>query len=227
MEELLLINPSPRRRRKAPAKRRTYRKAAAPARAAAPVRRRRRRAAPAPYLSNPAPRRRRRSAAPAKRRRHTYRRNPSSRGTGIVGMLMGALQGGAGALAVDVIANFLPLPATMKTGQMANVSKAGIAVLIGVLGKKVLPSGVASRMAEGALAVIAHDTLKGVIGPMVPALGLSGLGGLGYFPGGAIPGAHPSSYGSPAALAEYIPQGMAGFNEVSGVGEYVGMNGTF
>lgn len=185
MAQLMLINPAkrPSKRRKAtrsPAqKAATRRMLAANRTRKAPATRRRRRN-PVSALSTVHTRRARRRA-----------RNPIAMG-GIMSSLTDAAIGAGGALAVDMAFNFLPLPATLKTGMAGTAAKAATAIAIGTLGRKVL-GRTAGKMAAGALTVIAYDALKAY----VP--GVATVAGLGYM--------------SPGLPAGYLPQ--------QGVGEYV------
>lgn len=216
MEQLLLINPSKR-----PSKRRKPRSAAqkaatkrmlaanrsrrAPS-AARTVKRRRKNKTEhvAAYYPNP---RKRRSAARVARRvkRHSYRANPAPRS--LMPMLKDAGIGAVGALAIDVMFGYIPLPLSLKTGKMNSVAKGAFAVLIGMFGGKILPRGMAGKMAAGSLTVTMHDALKATVSSMLPSAHL------GYYPGGQVTGNFPAMNASPApALSEYINPGM---------GEYV------
>ena len=125
--EVLLVNP--RRRRRAPTRRRPRRKVAARRRPATKKRRRRRnpigpyaRNGMGMYVSNP---RRRRRRSPTRKRataRRRYRRNPTTM-KGIINVLvMPAATAGAGALALDILWGFVPVPQEIKTGPMRHVA---------------------------------------------------------------------------------------------------------
>lgn len=199
MPELMLLNPSKRpskRRRASPAQLR----ALAKARKARAVR------------SNPAPRKRRKSPMRALAtgvRRRRVRRNPIGLGGGgMMGQLIGAMQGAAGALAVDAVLTYVPLPSMMTTGVMRNVTKAGLAIGIGLVGKKFL-GRTAAKMAEGAMTVAAYSAAKDM---------LSGAGmTLGYM--APAMSYAPSMLPAPG-MAEYVNS----FHS-SGVGEYVSNGG--
>lgn len=231
MEQLLLINPSPRRKT---AKRRTGRSAAQKAAtrrmlaanrarrspvASTRTKRRRRVAKSHPvagYFPNP---RRRRIASRVRHiaKRRTYRRNPSSPSrVNIMGMLKGGFTGGMGAVAVNTAFNFLPLPAMMKTGNIAYVSKAALAIALGMFGRKLLPGSTAARMAEGSLAVTFHDAIVAIAGPMLPSLR---LGEVGYVGGGYAMDYMPNTSQAAPQLSEYI--NSPGMGEYQNMGEYV------
>jgi len=206
MAQLMLINPAKR-----PKKRK-----ASPAQLRALAAGRKRRAAAA----NPAPRRRRNSTAMRVTRsstRRRARRNPIGM-TGVMGDLVGAVQGAGGALAVNAAMNILPLPASLKTGWGATASKIGLAVALGMLGRKVLGRS-AGKMAEGAMTVAAYEAISGMVpttfGGSAPAAGVAGLGyyGAAQNAGGNIPvvnGSLPFN-GNGSGMGEYV----------SGLGEYV------
>lgn len=182
MASLMLINP----------KRRTRKKTASP---------KRRKARRNPFAAAPA-RRRRSSAVAVRRAVRRARRNPSPRlGGGVMNDVMNAAIGAGGAVAVETIYNFLPLPVAMKTGMGATVGKAATAVALGMFGKRMIGRA-AGQMAAGALTVIAYDVIKG----LMPAPSVAGLG-----------------YMSPAINAGYLPQqGMGEYvTGMEGLGEYV------
>ena len=207
MAQLMLINPArrPSKRRKSTSRKTT------PAQLRALAKARRARRAHAGPATNPAPRRRRRHSlrAVARSSRRRTRRNPIGMG-GIMGMLTGAVWGAGGAVAVNYAYNMLPLPATMKTGMMGTVSKLGLAVALGMLGKSVLGRN-AGKMAEGAMTVAAYEALQGML--PVSAGGTS-VAGLGYMSPGMVAGGN--------MLPNMSVPNFAGMGEyVSGMGEYV------
>lgn len=199
MAQLMLINPrkrraSSKRKAAAPKRRRTYKRVAAKTNPVAPIRRRRHH----------------RVAVKARHHRR-IRRNPIGLG-GIGGQLMNAGIGAVGAVAVDTIYNYLPLPATMKVGAVGTASKVALALAVGILGKKLVGNS-AEKMAAGSLTVIAYDLVKSFMPPSLPAPVISpAVSGLGYM--------------SPGINGGYLPQqGMGeyfGFaNSNAGMGEYI------
>lgn len=90
--------------------------------------------------------------------------------------------GGAGALGIDVLMGILKpmLPDTMnaridaagQTNWLYYAVKAGLAVGVGVLGKRVLPGDVAARMGEGAMVVMTYEIMRGMM-PSSVTLGRS------------------------------------------------------
>lgn len=228
MEELLLINPrkrtgARRKPRSAAQKRATAKMLAAnrsryrknpihhkarsrtPARSATPrLRARRKRNTVSGYFPNP--------------HRRSYRRNPSSSATTkVMPLLKDSAIGAVGAIAVDALFHFLPIPVTWKTGTMANVAKGSVAVALGLFGHKLLPRGMAGKLAQGSLTVTMYDAIKAPVSNMFPTLGL------GYYPGGMTTQHYPMMNAAPApALSEYINSGMAGMDSLAAVDEYMG-----
>lgn len=153
--------------------------------------------------ASPVRRRRRRTMSVARVRRH-YRRNPSPRIGNVMGLLTNAATGAAGAIAVNAVYGMLPLPATLKTGNMAHVTKAAIAIGLGAM----VRNRMVSEMVKGSLTVTAYDVIKGLVGNAIP-----GLQGMGYYPGGAILPA-PMQTALPApTVSEYVNSGMEGIDE--------------
>lgn len=201
MAQLMLINPARR-----PSKRRK----ASPAqlRALAKGRATRKRNA---LATNPAPRRRRRSTLRAVSRR--ARRNPIGM-TGIMGSLMSAFTGAAGAVGVNAVYNLLPLPATMKTGMTGSATKMALAVGLGMIAKPMVGRA-AGKMVEGSLTVTAFEVVQGLL-PV--NMGGSSVAGLGYMSPGMNAGGN-------ALPNMSVPNGFTG--SMSGMGEYVSGMGEY
>lgn len=186
MGQLMLINPRKRRTAKkaTPAQLRALRKA----RAARKISR------------NPAPRRKLRVS----RGKARVRRNPIGL-PNIMSDIMGAVQGAAGAFAVNAVFNVMPLPLTMKSNpnaMMPTALKLGLAVAVGVLGRPLLGRA-AGKMAEGAMTVVAYDAMRGFI--PIPFGGTAPT--LGYYSPGLNAGSIDNVYGNSSSL--------------DGVGEYI------
>lgn len=155
MAELMLLNPSPRRKAK---------RKASPAQLRALAAGRRKRA---DMAVNPAPRKRRttlRAASHTPTKRRKARRNPvgGMPTHGLMGSLLHAAYGAGGALAIDVAVTYLPLPASLTTGNAKYLTKAALAVSLGIIGKKFL-GRTAAKMAEGALTVQAYEFGKSLM----------------------------------------------------------------
>ena len=179
MAELMLINPRKRRRkktksvRKNPHKRRTMtalqRKYFG--------KRKRKSIKRNPVVAKKSHKRRRRYAVSSKKSRR-YRRNPA-RGIGKFNVqsftkntLMPSAIGAAGALGLDVVMGFLPLPPALKTGPMRTVVKIAGAVGIGMLASTFVKRSTAEQIAAGAITVALYDTLKGMLQVAMPTLQL-------------------------------------------------------
>lgn len=132
-----------------------------------------------------------------------YYPNPSLRGftSEIVRTGQVAAFGAVGALGLDVLygktAQYLPAALTgNEYGALA--TKAVGAVLLGMIGNKVLP-GRGSQLATGAMTVIFHEAAKKALATNFPALGLSEY--LAYAPeSGPIVG-QLSSYRDPSSFS--------------------------
>ena len=145
-------------------------------------------------------------------RRHRRRRNPISLG-GMSGLLMPAVFGAAGAVLIDAAFTYIPLPASLNTGTMGLITKAGAALLLGTAGRKVFGAK-ATEMAVGSLTVQVYNLAR----QLLPA----SVTGLGYVSPGMIANAVPAAGSNPAALAgmgEYVPGVRVGGG--MGLGEYV------
>lgn len=202
MGQLMLINPAKRPSRRAKRK-------ATPAQLRALAKARRARAG---LSTNPAPRKRRSLRAIARNpSRRRARRNPIGM-SGIMGDLMNAAQGAAGAIAVNGVVNLLPLPPTMAVGWQRQAVNFAAAVALGTFGRKLL-GRTAGKMAEGAMTVAAYNVIAGMV-PVSMGGTAAGVAGLGYMSPGMIAGSLPG----------VLPNGsnMSGMGEyVSGMGEYV------
>jgi len=130
------------------------------------------------------PKRRRRSSA---RKTHRRRRNPAGRGfnlnTFMKGTLMPSAIGAGGAIGLDLLLGFLPIPATLKVGPFRPVVRLAGAVGLGMLSGFIVNKRMSEQITAGAVTVVLYDTLKGFLKPMFPALALSeyeDMMGLGY-----------------------------------------------
>jgi len=208
-EQLLLINP--RKRRGARKGRTAAQKAATRKLVALNRAKRGRKSNPSPRSAvSAAPRRRRRTMSINRivRRR---RRNPAGLSGGkIFSLVMPAVKGAVGAIAVDLIWNKLPVPATVKAGNVGYLAKGAAALAFGFLGQKFLGK-TAAEMAVGSLTVTAYNAIKANVGPSI------GLAGMGY--SGAAPAMLPP--GRTPALAEYVSSRPAAYVPPPQMGEYI------
>jgi len=164
-EEVMLINP---RKRRSTRRKSTSRKRRRPS-----VRR------------NPAPRRRRRrSPTGASRRARRVRRNPAPRG--IVGKvnsaMMPAVQGAGGAIGLDLLMGYVPLPASISTGMTRHLVKGVGAVAMGYLASMIVRPKTAQNMMQGALTVTIHDATREMIQNTMPSIQLGWVNS-GYYAG--------------------------------------------
>lgn len=160
----------------------------------------------------------RRRKSPVRRRRTAARRrNPALNMRSVTSQLKEAGTGAVGALALDVAQGYLPIPAAWKAGIMGTVTKAGIAIGIGLLASKtkLVNYSTAAKMANGALTVVLHDELKKQVGTYAPGIQMGEYMGeyLGEYPGA---GYNPGGY-----LPNVTSQGAFDMHPLS-MGEYVG-----
>lgn len=194
----LLINPSRRKKRRGSKRRR--------ARASAPRRRRRSRA-----IARPRRRKTRAYGRVIKVRR--VRRNPSGLKGAVLGQLMPAATGAAGALALDVTMGYLGhfIPDSLKTGPVIYATKAGIAIGLGMVASQFLSSNLARQATLGALTVVLHDAAKDVVATTFPAVPLGEfVSGVGFANAGS-----PVALGFDAGMGEYV----------SGASDYIASDG--
>lgn len=212
MEQLMLINPRKRGAKRRP---RTAAQRAATKRMVAANRARRSPSrSVATYATNPAPVRRRR---PAKRHsvarimRHR-KRNPASRSSGVMPMVTGAFVGATGALLVNTVGNYLPMPASMQSPNMKAMVNGVLAIALGTFGSKFIGRR-AVQMAEGALTVTLHDALKNVLSGVIPM-------NLGYYSPAMIMGAD-NRVGLPTPSEQSLREYMQPMSQREGMGEYM------
>jgi hypothetical protein len=162
---LLFVNPSPRKGRKHKAKRRHHRQhKRAAAQAAAPA----------------AQHRRSRSRSRRKVRSFHIRakRNPIMPSGFVSTQLKPAAIGAAGALANDVLVGIASkyLPPSLQTGAVRNVTKAGIAVLAGMLAQRFVGRDTVRKATVGALTCVMHDMAREQFKVMLPTVALGTIG---------------------------------------------------
>jgi hypothetical protein len=160
MSLLYVVNPKRRTKTASKKRRRKAARRAAPAAAAAPKRRRRGR-----------------KVATLKSR--SYRKNPRFSGRGIIGNVTGALVpaaiAGAGALGVDVLLGYLPLPDKFKTGALRHVTRAAGAIALGIGAGFVLKKETANQIMAGGLTVAAHGAMRDALARFAPSVPLAEL----------------------------------------------------
>lgn len=234
MAEIMLVNPRKRKtaRRKKPMarkKRRTAKQKAATRKMIAanrrrgnPVKRkttRRRKATVRKYSARRAPVRRRR------RRRTGRRGNPRLTMRSVQSQLMEAGTGAVGALGLDVIQGYLPIPENLKTGIVGTGVKALLAIGMGVVASqvKIVRGATANKMVNGALTVVLHDELKKQVQNFAPGIQMGEYlndDGLGYYGSGYPAGVMGENYGG---MGTYLPEisDLSMGMEQDGLGEYM------
>lgn len=216
MSSLMLVNPRSRRKGRSAAQKAATRKLVAlnKSRRHKPRTAHKARTVVVHAAANPLPKRRRRHAmrhvAHAVKRHTRRRRNPI--GGGIMSLLMPAVVGTAGAVVVKAAVGYLPLPATMKTGNAATLTKAALAILLGTFGARFIGPK-ARQMAEGSLTVTATEAITSLLASKGVQLGeVSDESLISYY----APGTTFNVPAIASGMGEY--QGMNEYQ--SGVGEY-------
>lgn len=179
------------------------------ARKARKSRRRSRRSVAAVVHSNPVRRRRRGKRMTLRSVRRGTRRNPLIPAGFVNGQLIPAAQGAAGALALDLALGYIPLPEQLKTGMVRHVTKAALAVGIGVAVEKLSNRTAGKAAALGALTVVLHDAAREAVAKAAPSVRLgeylsdsdlaeylsgAGMGALGYDSTGLPVGDYADAY---------------------------------
>ena len=195
--EILLVNPRRRRGRRTAAQKRATRKMIAANRR--PRRRRpaRRRNPIGPYARKANPRRRRRrnltiettaQRRAARNNPRRRRRNPRARFNVqqmVNQLVIPAATAGGGAVLLDVLWGFVPLPPEVKTGPMRHVAKGLGAIVLGQLVGMVGTKRMGDTMALGALTVTFHAAFREMTAQFMPQIPL------GYYSPGPTAGFDP------------------------------------
>ena len=166
MSVLMLVNPKSRKRR-SPAQKAATRKLVA-------FNKRRQRG------SISVPRKRGRSVTRTRtvKKSVTRRRNPIRRSRGgmanrIIKTATNGAFGSLGAITGSVVGNYLPLPANLKIGNMGMVVNALIGIATGYTVSNFMDRKIGEEMAQGAVTVALHSTMKNMLSGMMPGLALS------------------------------------------------------
>lgn len=195
MAELMLVNPRKRRttgRKKArtPAQKAATRRLVALNKKRSSPRRK-------PRTATTPVRRRRRAAPAVARRVRRYKRNPAGRGV-VNTTLIPAAIAASGALGLDILWGFAPVPANLKAGPLRHVVKGAGAIGMGWLAGKVVSKRAALQLTGGALTVIMHDAAKELVQKFMPQLSL------GYYSAGQPVGEYMGEY-TDNGMGEYMP----------------------
>ena len=153
-------------------------------------------------------RRRARRTATVRRRARRRVGNPRLSMRSVQNQLVDAGTGAVGALGLDVIQGYLPIPANLKAGIIGTGVKALLAIGMGVVASKVkiVRGATANKMVNGALTVVLHDELKKQVGNFAPGLQLGeymGDNGMGYYGSGYPAGIMGEGYGG---MGSYLPE---------------------
>lgn len=118
----------------------------------------------------------RRRATPARRRKTTRvtrrRRNPITTKNIVDSQITPALTAASGALGLDILLGFMPIPDQFKIGPFRHVIKGAGAIVMGMVASQFLTKKTAEQMATGALTVVMHDAMKEVAQNAMPNLPL-------------------------------------------------------
>lgn len=104
------------------------------------------------------------------RRRNPKRRNITDR---MMKTAMNGVYGSLGAITGSIVGNYLPLPVNLKTGNMAIVVNALIGIATGYTVSNFMDRKIGEEMAQGAVTVALHGTMKNALSGMMPGLALS------------------------------------------------------
>jgi hypothetical protein len=153
------------------------------------------------------PRRHRRRHNPV--RHHRRRRNPALFGGGgfVMPAVMGAVTGTVGALATDIVWNFIPLPVNLKSGPMGTLAKAAGTIALGMGASMLIGKKWAHKATEGALTVQLYNFAK----PMLAGMGVPGLGyyGAGYALNEYLSDSTPNSL-LDGGMGAFVPNSLLG-----------------
>jgi hypothetical protein len=121
---------------------------------------------------------------------------------------MDAGTGALGALGLDVVQGYLPIPANLKTGLIGTGVKALLAIGMGIVASnfKVIRGATANKMVNGALTVVLHDEFKKQLSTFAPGIQMGeyiGDNELGYYGSGLTAGVMNDSYGG---MGSYLPE---------------------
>jgi hypothetical protein len=120
------------------------------------------------------------------RRRSRYRRNPTTMRGILNTAVIPAAQSAGGAVALDLIWGYVPLPQEIKSGPMRHVAKGIGAIVIGRVASQMLGAKIGNNMAMGALTVTFHQAFRELLTQYAPGLTL------GYYSAGADAGYDPT-----------------------------------
>ena len=103
-------------------------------------------------------------------------------------LVIPAASAGGGAILLDILWGFIPLPPAIKTGPMRHVAKGLGAIVLGNLVGMVGTKRLGDTMALGALTVTFHAAFREMTAQFMPQIPLEGMG---YYSPGAVAGHDP------------------------------------
>lgn len=113
-------------------------------------------------------------------------RNPRMTARGVMNKwVLPSLQAGAGAVLLDVVWGYVPVPPALKTGPLRHVVKGAGAIALGWGVGQVAGRRMGDTMALGALTVTAYNAIRELVGQFAPGIPL------GYYSAGANAGYDP------------------------------------
>jgi hypothetical protein len=125
--------------------------------------------------------------------------------------LVPASIGAVGALGVDMLWGYLPIPDGLKTGVLAPVARLAAAVAVGYFAGMLGGKRFAQEVTVGAITVTAYDLFKGFLQTNVPGLTLSEMGYLS--PAMTVDGLADYVDDMGDGMGSYVETAMDGFVE--------------
>jgi hypothetical protein len=141
--------------------------------------------------------------------------------------LMPAFQGGIGALGLDILWGYVPLPVNLKTGMLRHIVKGVGALGLGFVAGNFVKPATATNLATGALTVIMHTAMRETMTQFAPNIPLGEYvdPSLGYYNAGQIASEQLGQTPYDSALTpmgEHMDNGM-GYYETGVEGDMMGM----
>lgn len=109
------------------------------------------------------------------RRRVKRRSNPIAAKLGLGGIgksVIPAAVGAGGAITLDLLWSYLPVPAMVKTGPMRHVAKAAGAIGLGIIAGMLVKKDTANALAAGALTVVMYNAAREAVATFAPNIPL-------------------------------------------------------
>lgn len=86
---------------------------------------------------------------------------------------MPSVSAAGGAIALDLIWNFIPVPEPLKSGPVRYLAKGAGAIGMGIVAGMFFPAATAKNFTSGAMTVVMYDALKEVMATWMPQLALA------------------------------------------------------